>query len=181
MGVIAHLQTVTVDGQRQTQQRVGGEQWYDFFQKLIRPDIVAASSDCGLQAISDEVTLHEVIAGGFAGAVRAARLQNIRLEAVLTQRDRAVNLVGADLVEAQPQLAGDLEQYVRAAHVGLGEDERAGDALIDVRFCGEVDDGINCVCAADMAQQLEVADVTDDYGNFYTAQILEPTGVSQFI
>ena len=181
MGVIAHLQTVTVNGQRQIQQCVRSEQWYDFFQKLIRPDVIAAPSDRGLQTVRDEVALHEVIAGGFAGAVWAARLQNIRLEAVLTQRDRAVNLVGTDLVETQPQLAGDLEQHVCAAHVGLGEDERAGDALIDVRFSGEVENSVYSVRAADMAQQLEVADVTDDDRDFYAAQILEPARVGQLI
>jgi hypothetical protein len=162
VGVIPDLLPIAVHGQWQIEQCAGREQWHDFLEVLVWSNIVAAPRDGHWQVVGHQVRQGQVIAGGFAGAVWAARVQAVGLEAVMVAFYRAVDFIGADLMESQFVFACHLEQHVRTGDVGLGEHEWIQDALIDVGFGGEVDDRIDLVGLHDMSDQFEVGDVTND-------------------
>jgi hypothetical protein len=165
--VIADLLAIAVDGQGLVQQCAGGEQRHGLLEVLVGSDVVAASGDGYGQVVGHEVRQGQVVAGGFAGAVWAAWAQVVGFEAVVVAVDGAVDFIGADLVVAQFVFAGHLEQDVRAGDVGLREDEWVQDALVHVRFGGEVDDRVDLVGVPvilhGVADQFEVADVADDH------------------
>jgi hypothetical protein len=183
--VIADLLTVAVDGQGQTQQRVGREKRHDFLEVLVRPDVVAAARDRDGQAEGRVVREHQQIGGGLAGAVRAAGAQHVRFQAVVVPGDVTVDLVGADLVEAQLVFARDFQQRVRADQVGLAEHERVEDAAVHVRFSGEVHDGVYFPGLDEVTHEFHVADVPDHDLEprvvQQARQVLEACGVGQLV
>ncbi|CAM5367949.1 hypothetical protein RLIN73S_00790 [Rhodanobacter lindaniclasticus] len=82
---------------------------------------------------------------------------------------RAVHLVGRHVQEAEafaggafeaaPVVARAFEQAQGADHVGLHELGRAVDRAVDVRFGGEIHDGIGLVFGQQLRHQRAVADV----------------------
>ena len=85
--------------------------------------------------------MNEQIGGGLAGGIGAARRQRRRLREQAGRAEAAVHLIRGHLDETlDGELAGGVEQDLRAEHIGA--DERAGilDAAIDVAFGREMDD-----------------------------------------
>jgi len=81
----------------------------------------------------------------------------------------AVHLVGGDVVEAEglaalgrqalPVGAGGFEQLIGADDVGLDEFGRAVDGTVDVRFGGQVHDGVRLEVQQRLADPLTIGDV----------------------
>ena len=87
------------------------------------------------------IAQHEQVGGRLAGGVGAARRQRRRLGEQAGRPEAAVDLVGGDLDEAlDGELAGGVEQDLRAQHVGADERPGVEDAAIDVALGREVDD-----------------------------------------
>ena len=107
--------------------------------------------------------------------------------------DRAVDLIGTDLMEAQLVFAGHLKQHVRAGDVGLCKHEWVQDTLVNVCFGGKIDDRVNLVAVIlavllvlhEMPNQLEVTDVPVDDFKFrileVSVQVFDAGGVGHFV
>ena len=72
--IIPNLLTVTVDRQWQSKKCIGAEQRHDLLEVLKWPDVVAAPRNRDWQAKRHKVRNGQQVGGGFAGAVRAARV-----------------------------------------------------------------------------------------------------------
>ena len=140
--VVAQRPAVAIDRQRLIVERVGHEDRDDLLGVLVRPDVVRAARDHDRQVVCRAIRQHHQVAAGFAGGVRAAWRERVRLLR-LAGRHVAVDLVGADL-EEPPELRPSrrFEQHPGAPDVGLDEGTGVEDRAVDVRLGGEVDDGV---------------------------------------
>jgi len=157
--VVTHLQAVTVHGQRLAQDGVRAEERHGLLRVLVRPDVVRAARDRHGDAVRDRVRLHQLIGGRLACRVRAARGKLVRLHALVVVLDVAVHLVGADVMQPDPELTCHLQQHVRAAHVRVREHQRSQNTLVHVRLRREVHDQVNALVLAGLAYQVLIADV----------------------
>lgn len=162
MGIVAHLQTVAVDRDRLAQDCVGAEQRHGLLRVLVRPDVVRPARDGHRESVGDRVRLHQLIGRRLAGRVGAARGQVVGLHALVAVADVAVHLVGADVVNPDPKFPRHLQQDMRAAHVGVGEDQRPQDALIHMGLGRKVDDQVDAVILAGAAHEFLIPDISDD-------------------
>ena len=170
---VAHLLSVAVDRQRLARQRVDDHQRDQFLWKVIRPVVVAAVGRDHRQAIGVVPGPHQVVAGGFAGRVRAVGLVGMGFgESGCVGLQAAVDLVGADMVEAKARLGiglqaapvgpGGLEQRERALDVGLHEGARPADAAVDMALGGKVQTSARAVLGEQAVDQRAVTDVALD-------------------
>ena len=129
---------------------------------LVGAVVVGAVGDRGAQAVGAGPGAHEHVGGRLGRAVRRARVVGRLLGELrrVVERQVAVDLVGGDVVVADPVFADGLQQAEGALHVGAQEGHRVGDGVVVVRLCGVVHDGV--VARDDAIQKLRVADVAHD-------------------
>ena len=148
---VAHVAAVAVDRQRPPLERVQDHQRNQLLRKLIRPVVVRAVGDQHRQAVGVEVGAHQMIGRRLARRVRRVRRVRRLLAELPVGAERAVDLVGRDVQEAERRRAPRrraprserprrLEQHERADDVGVDERPRAVDRPIDVRLGGQVQD-----------------------------------------
>ena len=113
---VPHVLAVPVHRQPIARERVQDHQRDQLLRVLVRPVVVRAAADHGLEPVRVEVARDEQIRAGLGRAVRTRGRQR-RLLGERTRLDRSVHLVGRHLQVAQPALARRLEQDVRALHV----------------------------------------------------------------
>ena len=161
---------------------------------LQRTVVVRAVGGRHRQAVGVEVGAHQVIRSSLARRIRGVRrIRRAFGERRIIPAERAVDLVGGDVVEAppargrgarqllldQPVLAAGFEQGVCADDVGAHELAGAADRAIDVRFGSKVHNSVDGVLAQQACDQRGVADVTLHEGmTLLTGQFLQVVGAA---
>ena len=154
---VAHVPAVAVERQRLVVERVGHEERNDLLRILMGPEVVRRAGDQDRHPMGVPVGQREQVPAGLRGRVRVRRPHRIAL-ARRPALDRPVDLVGADVQEARDlQLLHRLEQREHAEDVGPEKRVGLHQRAVDVRFGGEVDDGVDP--PDDVAHDLRVADV----------------------
>ena len=151
---------------------------------LVGAVVVGAVGDRGAQAVGAGPGAHEHVGARLGARVRAARVVRRLLGELggVVERQVAVDLVGGDVVVADPIPPHGLEQLEGALHVGAQERLRVGDGVVVVALCGVVHDRV--VAGDDPIEQLRVADVTDDELDPVLGQprdVLGVAGVGQLV
>ncbi len=104
---VAHLQAVTIDRQRFAGQGVDNHQRVELLGEVAGAIVVAAVGGEHRQAVGVVPGTHQVVTGGFTGAVGAVGLVGVRFrERGLVLRQAAVDLVGIDVQEAEGGFVG---------------------------------------------------------------------------
>ena len=139
-----------------------------FLRKLVRPVVVRAIGDRGVEPVGLVVGAHQMIRGGLARRVGRIRRVRARLmEWRIVGLERAVHLVGRHMMKAmaahglavQPQALRRLEQRMRADDIGADEIIGPEDRAIDMRFGREVHQRIDLMSLEQRAHRGLVADV----------------------
>ena len=128
---------VAVDRQRPAFERVERDQRDQLLRELPGAVVVGGVADHGRQPVGVVPGAHQVVGGGLAGGIGAARIVGRRLgERRIAGTERAEHLVGGDVVEAEraprgpvgqrgPVLARHVEQRVGADDIGAARTGRA--------------------------------------------------------
>ena len=176
---VAHVAPVTVDRKRLAPQGVENHQRNQLLGKLVRAVVVGAVGGQRGQAIGVPVGAHQMIAGRLGCRVGAVGLIRMRFgEGRIGRAQRAVNLVGRDMEEAEAGLgfrrsfgrsfgrkraviAQRLVQQVVGAH-DVGRDKLPGidDRAVHVALGGKVDHCVGLVSHQQPADQGGVLDAT---------------------
>ncbi len=99
---VADLLAVAVDRQRLALEGVGDHQRDELFGELVRAVVVRAVGDDGGQAVGVDPGADEVVAGGLGCGVGAVgRVGSVFVEGGVVGGQRAVDLVGGDVEEAE--------------------------------------------------------------------------------
>ena len=101
---------------------------------------IRTARDRRVDAERPHVCRDQEVARRLGGAVRARRVERVRLRRGATRLEVAVDLVGRDLHEPRTRVAHVLEQHLRPAKLGAAEVLRREDRTVDVGLGGEVDD-----------------------------------------
>jgi hypothetical protein len=151
MQPIADLTSIAVHGQGLAHQDIDDNEGDQFLGKLVGAVVVRAVRDRGREAVGLVIGAHQVIRPGLAGGVRRIRRVRGRLvERGIVGLERTVHLVGRDVMKAMlgfcgvdPEGLGGLEQYMRTDHIGADEIIGPENGTIDMRFGGEMHQGID--------------------------------------
>ena len=151
---------------------------------LVGAVVVRAVGDGCAQAVGARPGTHEHVGAGLGGGVRGARVVRRLLgePGWVVQGKVAVDLVGGDVVVADPIPPHGLEQLEGALHVGAEERLGVGDGVVVVALGGVVHDGV--VAGDQPVQQLGVADVAHDELDPILGQprdVLGVAGVGQLV
>ena len=176
---VADILAAAVDGQRTAFPYVVDEERNQLLGKLVGPVVVRAVGHQRRHAVGVVVGPHEVVGRGLRGRIGtvgvvsrpfgeellAVGAPSLRTARRIGQRQRAVDLVGRDVVEEPPLplpvpvLPGGLQQRQRPHDVRAREGERVADRTVHVRLGSQVDHPRYVVCAEEATHPLEVADV----------------------
>ena len=157
---VAHVHAVAVDRQGQVANRVGDHERDELLRELVGPVVVGAAGHHHRELEGVEVGQRQQVGGGLRRRVGRRRIERRPLGEEAGGAERAVDLVGGDVQEAlHAELAGRLEQHLRAAHVGLDEDGRRQDGPVHVALRGEMHDRVEPLVAEEVGDQFPVADV----------------------
>ena len=215
---VAHVLTLAIDGQRLAVAYVVDEQGDQLLGELVGAVVVRAVGHDSGQAVGVVEGAHEMVRAGLRGAVGRVRqvLQVLgeellavgqmvalggrrggegRLYALgVRHLQRAIHLVGADVVEALalvllrqrlPVELGGLQEREGAHDVGAGEGEGVLDAAVHVALGGQVDDAIDVLLLHQLVEGVEVADVHADKlvvrALLDVLQVGQVAGVSEFV
>lgn len=151
---------------------------------LVGAVVVGAVGDRGAQAVGAGPCAHEHVGGRLGGAVRRARAVRRLLGELggVVERQVAVDLVGGDVVVADPVFADGLQQAEGALHVGAQEGLGVGDGVVVVALRRVVHDGV--VARDDLLEKLGIADVAHDELHAVGGQprdVLGVAGVGQLV
>ena len=151
---------------------------------LVGAVVVRAVGDRGAEPVGAGPGADEHVRAGLGGAVRGGRVVGRLLGEPrrVVEREVAVDLVGGDVVVADPVLADGLEEPEGALDVGPEERLRVGDGVVVVGLGRVVDDGV--VAGDDFVQQLGVADIAHDELDPILRQpgdVLRVAGVGQLV
>ena len=163
---VADVFPFAVDRQGLSLEGVGDHQRNQLFGEVVGPVVVRAAADRHGAAVGAVVRHDQQIRGGLAGRIGRRRVDR-RLfgeEQVGTvQRQIAVDLVRRHLMEPDVAVgATAVEQDLRAENVRLEKDLRRVDRTVDVRFRGEVDDGVDRRFVKQRKDRVAVGDVRSD-------------------
>src|SRR6266478_989885 len=140
---VALLFAVAVDRKRFVVERIRDDQWQEFFRELVGTVIVRGARDQSRKFVSAHVGANQEIGGGLGSGIGAARLERRVFTGMSSRSDIAVDFIGGNVNEARyGEFASDLEEGERASYVGLNYRSGLVNTPVDVRFGGEVDDGI---------------------------------------
>ena len=167
---IALVGAVAVDRQPLALEGVERDEGDELLRELPGAVVVGGVGDEGGQAVSVEPGAHEVVRGGLAGGIGAARVVRRGLgKGRVGGAEGAEHFVRRDVVEAERGLlllveggpigAGGVEQDEGADDVGVDERRRAIDGPVDVALGGQVHDGVRLVLGKHLAHGVGVADV----------------------
>ena len=193
---VANVLAVAVDRQRLLAPSVEDHQRDQLLGKLAGAIVVGAIGRDRRQAIGVVVGAHQMIGGGLGRGVGAVRrVRGGFGESGVAGAERAVDLVGRDVQEAEPVLfrlrerrpvgARFLEQGERAHHVGLHEISGTVDRAVHVALRGEIDDRDRLVLLQQPADQLAIADVAAHEEmarvSLQAGEVLRIAGVGQLV
>ncbi|GJD76742.1 hypothetical protein CFIICLFH_5001 [Methylobacterium goesingense] len=169
MDPVALVQAVAVDGQSLALQRVQDHQRDELFGEVARAVIVRAVRHQHRQAVGLVPGPGEVVGGRLRGRVGRARVVAAFLGEEPVRRQRAVDLVGGDVQEAERRLslarqpvpvsAGAIEHDLGADHVGADEGARVGDRAVDVTLGGQMHHRVGPERGVEGVHRLRIADV----------------------
>ncbi len=148
-----------VDGQRD-----------ELLGEVVGAVVVRAVAQFHRQPVGVEPRPHEVVRGGLGGRVGRARVvgRGLGEEPLLAQR--AVHLVGGDVVEEfalkvpRPSAAAGLQQVDRADDVGLNEGHGPGDGAVHVRLSRQMEHRPEPVLGENRLQIGRISDVALEEG-----------------
>ena len=151
---VAHVAAVAVDRQALPLDRVQDHERDQLLGELERAVVVRAVREQHGQPVRLVVRAHQVVGAGLGRGVGRVGRVGRRLRERPGRAERAVDLVGRDVQEAeavrrvlaQVEPRG-LEQLEGARHVRAHERPRVVDRAVDVGLGGEVDDGRGAVLA----------------------------------
>ena len=151
---------------------------------LVGAVVVGAVGDRGAKAVGAGPGAHEHVGAGLGRAVGARRLIGRLLGKLrrVVERQVAVDLVGGDVVVADPVFTHGLQKAEGALDVGAQEGLGVGDRIVVVGLGGVVHDGV--VARDDAVQQPCVADVAHDELHAVGRQpgdVLGVAGVGQLV
>ena len=170
MQPVAHLHAVAVDRQVAAVQRVDDEQWDQLFREVEGPVVVRAVRRGDIEPIGVMIGADQMVGRGLGRRVgRIGRVGRVLAEGGVVRPQRAIDLVGRDMMEAvglspgltsaEPFPPRDLQQRVGADDVGVDEGVRAQDRAVDMAFCREVHDGADVARVEQAGDEAFVADV----------------------
>ena len=151
---------------------------------LVGAVVVGAVGDRGAKPVGAGPCAHEHVGARLGRAVRRGRMVRRLLGELrrVVERQVAVDLVGGDMVVADPIFADGLQQAEGALDVGAQEGLRVGDGVVVVALGGVVHDRV--VARDQLIQQLGVADVAHDELHAVGGQpgdVLGVAGVGQLV
>lgn len=151
---------------------------------LVGAVVVGAVGDRGAQAVGAGPGADQHVRGRLGRAVGGARLIRRLLGELggVVERQVAVDLVGGDVVVADPVFPHCLQQAEGALHVGAEERLRVGDGVVVVALGGVVHDRV--VAGDNLIEKLGVADVAHDELHAVRGQpgdVLGVAGVGQLV
>ena len=157
---VADVHAVAVDGQRVVPHGVDDHEWDQFFGELIRPVVVRAAGHDDFLAERFVTSEREQVGPGFAGGIRRAGFERRLLGELPGFAQRPVDFVGGDLDETLDAVApGAIEQDAGADDVRVNEIQRVVDAAVDVRFGGEIYDGVKRVLGHERVHLVGIGDI----------------------
>src|SRR5690242_20599911 len=131
-----------------------------FFGKLPRTIIIAAMGNSRRKAVGLRERPNEMVRSGLGcrvGGIRAIRRMLIERSAF---SKRAINLVSGDMMEMDMRkFSNRFEKRDRPHYIRLKKRAGGENAPIDMRFRGEMDDGVNLFFFQDLFDQHLVIDV----------------------
>ena len=171
---VAHVGAVAVDGERLFLERVEDHQRDQLLGEVVGPVVVGAIGDDDRKPEGAEPGAGQMVGGGLGGRVGRGGIVGRLLAEGAVGPERAVDLVGGDVQEAEglralgrqahPVGARGLEQAVGAQHVGADEGVRAVDRAIDMALGGEMHHRIGGMLGEHRIHGVAVADVGADEG-----------------
>ena len=167
---VADLPPIAIHRQRLARQGIDDHERNELFGEMERAVVVGAVGGHDRQAVGVVPRTHQVVARCLAGRVRAVGLVGVAFgERRRLGRERAVNLVGADVVKAKggflaalqtlPISAARFEQGEAALDVGAHERARAVDRAVDMAFGSEMQHRTRAMLGQQPRHQSRVADV----------------------
>ena len=157
---VADVGAVAVDRQFVVGQGVVDHQRDQFLGELVGAVVVGRARDDRLVAKGFLECAAEQVGRGLAGGVGGVGLQRGLLAEAAVGAERAVDLVGGDLQEAaDAAIHRRPQQHHRSQDVGVEEGRRLFDRAVDVRFRGEVDDGVGAEVVHQAGDCRRVGDV----------------------
>ena len=168
---IADVAPIAIQGNRLIRERLGDDQWHQLLRMLVGAVVVAAARDNHRQAVGIRIGHGVELGTRLASAVGIARRQQRRLletRNVLSRRQRAVNLVRADLqedviaiaaVRLLPIVTRSREQGQNTLDIGAVEGKRVLERAVDMAFRRKVHHIIRAVFTKDSIERPLVADI----------------------
>src|SRR6266436_3532343 len=140
---VALLFAVAVDRKRFVVQRIRDHERQEFFRELVGTVIIRGASDQSRKFVGAHVGANQEIRGSLGSGIGAAWLERGVFAGVSSRSDIAVDFIGGNVNEARyREFASDLEENKCTGDVGLNYRGGLVNTPVDVRFGGEVDDGI---------------------------------------
>src|SRR6266436_6921396 len=140
---VALLFAVAVDRKRFVVQRIRDHERQEFFRELVGTVIVRGASDQSGKFVGSHVGTNQEIGGSLGSRIRTAWLERRAFACVSSWSDVAVDFIGGNVNEARyGEFASDLEENKCTGDVGLNYRGGLVNTPVDVRFSGEMDDGI---------------------------------------
>ena len=148
---VAHLPAIAVNGQRLARERMRDDERNQLFRKVVGAVVVTAVGNQRRQPVGVVPGAHQVVACGLRRCVRAVgRVGSFFVKRRRVRCQGTIHLIGRDMQESERraclcvQASGVLERSLQqgkgAVDVGAQKRFRPGNAAIDVRLRGEVDD-----------------------------------------
>lgn len=144
MDPVAHVKAVAVELGADALDDVRDLARNELLHMLVRPVVVRAVRDRHAQAVGAEPGAHKQVGARLCGRIRARRVVGRLLGELrrVVEREVAVDLIGAHVVEAHVVFARRLDQAERAFHVRPEERLGVGDRVVVVRLGRVVHDRV---------------------------------------
>src|SRR5215471_1142814 len=157
---ISLLHAVAINGERFILAGICNHQGNQLFRELEGAEIVcAAQNDCR-KAIGISVGSDKMFRGGFAGGIRAARIEQRMFCKSRSSGRASIYLIGADVDEPEPWIMPcRFEEAMSAENIGLEKRGSILDAAVHVSLRSEVNHGVKGV-GEEMLNPVPVANVT---------------------
>ena len=179
---VAHIEAIAIELGADALDNVRDLARNELLHMLVRPVVVRAVRDRHAQAIRAEPGAHEQVGARLSGRIRARRVIGRLLGELrrVVEREVAVDLVGAHVVEAHVVFARRLDQAECAFHVRFEERFRVGDRVVVVRLGRVVHNRV--VAGHKHVDQMRIADIAVDELHLVAKQrfdVLEVAGVGE--
>ena len=185
---VAHVGAGSVDWHGLPLEAVEDDERHQLLGEVVGAVVVGAVGDAHRKPVGVVPGAHQVVARGLRGGVGRVRRIRGRLGEESLRAERAVHLVGGDVLEDErrvlpPPAERGLEERRGAEDVGAHELPGAVDRAVDVALGGEVEDGVGPEFAERRGHCPLVTNVLHEQGvaPFRLAERIDAAGVGELV